>query len=476
MTYPSLALFIDGSFRPNATNFSDVINPATGEAIAQLPHAGAAELDEALTAADRAFPGWSRTSAYERGAILRRGAQLMRDRVEEIARILVVEQGKTLAEAKGELLYSADTLDWYAEEGRRAYGRTIPSRTAGMSHVVVPEPVGPCASFTPWNFPALTPARKIGGALAAGCTLILKAAEETPGTAVEMVRALHDAGLPAGVLNLVFGVPSEVSTHLIGSPLIRKVSFTGSTVVGKHLARLAAEHMQRTTLELGGHAPVLVCGDVDPEKVADVAAAGKYRNAGQVCISPTRFYVHESIIDRFTDRFASQAQALKLGDGLDPETRMGPLANERRLSAMEALVSDARDRGGKILTGGKRNGNRGFFFEPTVITDVDASAMVMTTEPFGPMAPIVPFRDLDEVLDRANSLPYGLASYAFTHNSSNAAAIAGGLKAGMVGINTLAVSHPETPFGGVRDSGVGSEGGIEGLQAYFDTKAISHIA
>jgi len=476
MTYSSLALYIDGSFRTDTGNHSDVVNPATGETIAQLPHAGTAELDEALAAAARAFPGWARTPAYDRGAILRRGAQLIRDRVDAIARILVSEQGKVLAEAKGELLYSADTIDWYAEEGRRAYGRTIPSRTPGMSHIVVPEPVGPCASFTPWNFPALTPARKIGGALAAGCTLILKAAEETPGTAVEMVRALHDAGLPPGVLNLVFGVPSDVSTHLLGSPLIRKVSFTGSTAVGKHLARLAADHMQRMTLELGGHAPVLVCGDVDPEKIADVAVAGKYRNAGQVCISPTRFYVHESIIDRFTDRFVAQAEGLKLGDGLDPDSRMGPLANERRLAAMEALVSDARERGATIRTGGKRSGNRGFFFEPTVITDVDASAMVMNSEPFGPMAPIVPFRDLDEVLDRANSLPYGLASYAFTHSASNAAAISSGLKAGMVGMNTFAVSHPETPFGGVRDSGVGSEGGIEGLHAYHDTKMISHVA
>jgi succinate-semialdehyde dehydrogenase/glutarate-semialdehyde dehydrogenase len=474
MSYTQLALYIDGRFVERSHSASAVIEPATGETIAELPHAGPAELDEAIAAAKRAFPDWAATSAYDRSTIIRRAAAFLRERAEKIGHILTMEQGKPLAEAVGEVRVSADILDWYAEEGRRAYGRIVPSRMPSLAHHVVLEPVGPAVAFTPWNFPALTPARKIGGALAAGCTLILKAAEDTPGTAVEFIRAFAEAGLPAGVLNLVFGDPAAISTHLIGSPEIRKVSFTGSTAVGKQLVRLSTEHLQRTTMELGGHAPVLVCADADPESAAVAAAASKYRNAGQVCISPTRFYVHESIIDRFTDRFVAFADALQVGNGLEPATTMGPLANSRRLEAMEAIVSDARSRGATVRRGGERKGNRGVFFEPTILTDLPDDAKVMVDEPFGPIAPIVAFRDLDEAIERANSLPYGLASYAFTQSASVAAALSSGLKSGMVGINTFAVSNPETPFGGVKESGSGSEGGIEGLQAYFDTKLVSH--
>jgi succinate-semialdehyde dehydrogenase/glutarate-semialdehyde dehydrogenase len=335
---------------------------------------------------------------------------------------------------------------------------------------VTQEPVGPVAAFTPWNFPALTPCRKIGGALAAGCTLVLKAAEEVPGTAVEIARAFADAGLPAGVLNLVFGKPAEVSAHLIASPAIRKVSFTGSTAIGKHLMGLCARDLKRTTMELGGHGPVVVFDDVDVEATAELAATAKYRNAGQVCISPTRFFVQEAAYDRFVARFTDVAKGLKLGAGLEAGVQMGPLANPRRIQAMEAIVQDVRDRGGKVETGGARRGNEGWFYAPTVVTGIGDDALVMTEEPFGPVAPIVPFADFDEVVRRANSLPYGLAAYAFSTSARRIADIGAALKAGMVGLNTLAVSNPETPFGGVRDSGHGQEGGVEGLQAYLDVK------
>lgn len=314
MSYGAPALFINGTTRTDTRGGADVINPATGDVIGRVPFAAAAELDEAIGAAANAFPAWAKMPAYDRGVILRKAAGLVRERVNDIARILTLEQGKVLAEARGEVLASAEVFEWYAEEGRRNYGRLVPARAGGIRQMVVSEPVGPAVAFTPWNFPAITPARKIGGALAAGCTLVLKAAEETPGTAFELVRAFADAGLPAGVLNLVFGVPSEVSAHLIASPQIRKVSFTGSVAVGKGLVRLCAENLQRTTMELGGHAPVIVCGDFDPEIAGKVAAGGKYRNAGQVCVAPSRFFVHESIFEKFTERFVAYAKGLKVGD------------------------------------------------------------------------------------------------------------------------------------------------------------------
>jgi succinate-semialdehyde dehydrogenase/glutarate-semialdehyde dehydrogenase len=470
-TYTALELFIDGRFLSGQGRVTEpVFDPATGRPIADLPHASAADLDAALDAAARAFPAWSATTASERAKVLRRAADLIRARIETIATVMTLEQGKPVAESRGEIAYAADVIEWYAEEGRRTYGRVVPSRVPGVVMTVTHEPVGPVAAFTPWNFPALTPCRKIGGALAAGCTLVLKAAEEVPGTAVEIARAFADAGLPAGVLNLVFGKPAEVSAHLIASPAIRKVSFTGSTAIGKHLMALCAHDLKRTTMELGGHGPVVVFDDVDVEATAELAATAKYRNAGQVCISPTRFFVQEAAYDRFVARFTDVAKGLKLGAGLKAGVQMGPLANPRRIQAMEAIVQDVRDRGGKVETGGARRGNAGWFYAPTVVTGIGDDALVMTEEPFGPVAPIVPFADFDEVVRRANSLPYGLAAYAFSTSARRIADIGAALKAGMVGLNTLAVSNPETPFGGVRDSGHGQEGGVEGLQAYLDVK------
>jgi succinate-semialdehyde dehydrogenase/glutarate-semialdehyde dehydrogenase len=472
--YSELGLFIDGAWKKNGSGNKgeDVLNPATEKPLAHLPHASKSDLDEALASAKKGFAVWKATSAYDRSKILRKAADLMRERHDAIAKIMVLEQGKPYPEARGEVIVSADIIDWYAEEGRRSYGRIVPGR-GKVRQLIVNEPVGIVAAFTPWNFPVLTPARKIGGALAAGCSLILKASEETPGACVEMVKCFADAGLPAGVLSLVFGVPAEVSEHLLAQDAVRKISFTGSIPVGKHLAALAAKGMKRTTMELGGHSPVVVFADADPEKAADTIAAFKYRNAGQVCISPTRFYVQEDVYPRFLKRFTEYANGIKLGDGLERGTTMGPMANARRIDAMETFVNDAKDRGGKIVTGGKRRGNQGYFYEPTVITDVPDDSKIMTQEPFGPLAPIVTFKSFDEVVERANALPYGLAAYAFTTSNSTAAAVGDALESGMVGVNSVAISTPETPFGGVKESGYGSEGGIEGLGAYLNTKFIS---
>jgi len=473
--YAKLELFIDGQWlNGDGRAGEDVINPATEKPLAHLPHASTADLDRALEAAKKGFAAWRATSAYDRAKIMRKAADLMRERHDAISKVLVQEQGKTYPEARAEVITSADIIEWYAEEGRRAYGRVVPGR-GKMRQIVVQEPVGIVAAFTPWNFPTLTPARKIGGALAAGCSLIIKASEETPGSCVEVVRCFADAGLPAGVLNLVFGVPAKISEHLIAKDEVRKISFTGSIPVGKHLAVLAAKGMKRATMELGGHSPVVVFADADPEKSADTIAAFKYRNAGQVCISPTRFYVQEQVYGRFLARFTEYAKSLKLGDGLEKGVTMGPLANARRIDAMETFVNDAKDRGGKIVTGGTRHGNQGYFFEPTVITDVPDDSKIMTQEPFGPVAPVVTFKTLDEVVERANSLPFGLAAYTFTGSAQTANMMGDALQSGMVGVNSIAVSTPETPFGGVKESGYGSEGGIEGLQAYLSTKFISQM-
>jgi succinate-semialdehyde dehydrogenase/glutarate-semialdehyde dehydrogenase len=472
--YTDLALYIGGSWlNGDGRQGEDVVNPATEKSLGRLPHASASDLDQALAAAAKGFDVWRATNPYERSKVLRKAASLLRERSDNIARIMVQEQGKVFPEARGEVLVSAEIIDWYAEEGRRAYGRIVPGRAKGVRQLVVQEPVGICVAFTPWNFPVLTPARKLGGALAAGCSLILKASEETPGSAVELVRCFVEAGVPAGVINLVFGVPANVSEHLIASDAVRKISFTGSVPVGKHLAGLAAKGMKRATMEIGGHSPVIVFGDADPEKTADTIAAFKYRNAGQVCISPTRFYVQEGVYDRFLKRFTEYANAIKVGDGLEKGITMGPLANARRLDAMEAIVNDSRGRGAKIVTGGKRRGNQGYFFEPTVVTDIPDDSKLMTEEPFGPIAPVVAFKTFDEVVARANSLKFGLAAYAFTTSTQTATAIGDALESGMVGINSVAVSTPETPFGGIKDSGYGHEGGLEGLEVYMHRKFIS---
>jgi succinate-semialdehyde dehydrogenase/glutarate-semialdehyde dehydrogenase len=472
--YTDLKLFIDGKWLDGAgRKGEDVINPANGKVLGHLPHASRADLDEALAAAEKGFQVWKATSAYDRSKIMRKAADLVRERYDHISKVQTQEQGKAYVESRAEVMTSADIIDWYAEEGRRAYGRIVPGRVKGVRQLVVQEPVGIVAAFTPWNFPTLTPVRKIAGALAAGCSIIIKASEETPGGCIELVKCFADAGVPAGVLNLVFGVPAEISEYLIPHKSVKKVSFTGSVPVGKHLAQLAAKGMKRATMELGGHSPVVVFEDADPEKAADTIAAFKYRNSGQVCISPTRFYVHEKSYPKFLARFTEYAKGLKLGDGLEKGTTMGPLANARRLDAMDSFVADAKDRGGKVVTGGSREGNQGFFFQPTIVTDVPDDSKIMTEEPFGPVAPIVTFKSFDEVVERANSLEFGLAAYAFTTSDKNAAAVGDALQSGMVGVNSVMISTPETPFGGVKESGYGSEGGIEGLHAYMNTKFIS---
>lgn len=473
-SYPELKMYIDGEWVGLAgREFHQVLNPATELPLGRLPLANQIDLERALDAADRAFASWRKTSAYVRSTIMRKAADLVRERKNQIAIVLSQEQGKPFVEAQAEVAGTADIIDWMAEEGRRAYGRIIPARDADVRQMVVSEPVGIVAAFSPWNFPTYTPVRKIAGALAAGCSIILKPAEETPGSAIELARCFHDAGLPRGVLNLVFGVPDLVSRLLIEAPAIKKISFTGSVPVGKRLAELAARGMKRATMELGGHSPVIVLEDADTERAADIIAPFKFRNAGQVCVAPNRFFVHESVIDRFVARFKEHAERITLGDGLASTTTMGPLANERRLHAMERFVADARSHSANIQYGGHRYGNRGYFFMPTVITELPDNSAIMTEEPFGPLAPIVPFKSLDEAIFRANSLPLGLAAYAFTSSITKAQTVCAELQAGMVGINSTAISTPETPFGGIKESGYGQEGGIEGLEAYMVKKFIS---
>jgi succinate-semialdehyde dehydrogenase / glutarate-semialdehyde dehydrogenase len=473
--YTSLEHYIDGNWvKASGAKSQEVINPATSKAIGELSHASRGDLDKALAAADKGFKTWRKVSSYERGKILRKAADLVRARADEIAKVLTQEQGKVFMEAKLEVQSAGDILDWYAAEGQRAYGRIIPARADGVRNMVIMEPIGPVAAFTPWNFPVTQAVRKIAAALAAGCSIIIKCPEETPGSPIGLVKALHDAGVPPGVLNLVYGVPAEISEYLIPHPSIRKVSFTGSVPVGKHLNALAASHMKRATMELGGHAPVLVFDDADVEGAAKLMGAFKYRNAGQVCVSPTRFFVHDKVYDNFVGKFIDIAKKTKVGDGMAADTRMGPLANPRRINAIEAFVADAQDKGAKVEAGGKRIGNQGNFFEPTVLTDVPESARIMSEEPFGPVAVMLRFKETDDVLDRANKLPFGLASYAFTKDAKVATKVADALESGMVTINHFGIALPETPFGGVKDSGFGHEGGSEGLQVYLQSKFVSH--
>ena len=476
--YAELKLFIGGEWvSGGGRKTQPVVSPATGETLGELPHANAEDLDRALEAAQASFPKWRGLAPHERGKILKKAADLIRERTDHIARIATLEEGKTLTEAKWEAGLAADIFEWYAEEGRRAYGRVLPQRAPGVRMTVVKEPVGPVAAFAPWNFPLGNPARKIGSALGAGCTCIVKPAEETPASALEIVKCLVDAGLPKGVLSVVFGVPAFVSTHLISSPIIRAVHFTGSVPVGKQLMKLAAEGMKRTTMELGGHGPVLVFDDVDLEQVLDLSVGAKYRNSGQVCVSPTRYYVHESIHQKFVEGFAARAKNWQVGDGLDAATKMGPMANPRRISAMDMFIGDARSHGGKVNAGGsatKVDGKpNGFFFSPTVLSDVPETARIMNEEPFGPVAIINPFSDFDSVIKAANRLPYGLAAYAFTRSSKRVNLLGEQLEAGMIGINSYQIAVPESPFGGVKESGHGSEEGIEGLEACLVTKFIT---
>jgi succinate-semialdehyde dehydrogenase/glutarate-semialdehyde dehydrogenase len=466
-----LALFIAGSWRlGEGREALEVLNPATGTPIAALPVASPADLDEALAAAERGFGKWRATNVEQRGTILRKAAALIRERAERIATLLTIEQGKPLVEARGEVAGAAAMFDFYAEEGRRAYGRVL-VRPTGQRSFVIKQPVGPVAVFTPWNFPVYLLAKKLAAALAAGCSVIAKPAEECPASTSAMVRCLIDAGVPGEVLQLVFGVPDTISRTLIASPIIRKISFTGSTAVGRQLMRLAADGVKRITMELGGHAPVLVFGDLDLERTLDLLVAQKFRNAGQVCVAPTRFYVEQAIYEPFVRGFAARAARLKVGNGLEEGVEMGPLAHARRPAALSELISDASARGARVVTGGEAYGE-GFFFAPTLIADAPNEAAIMNTEPFGPVAVTRPFASLEEAIAEANRVPYGLAAFAFTDSLRIANRVADALEVGMVGINSFAISVPDAPFGGVKQSGFGSEGGPEGLESYLVTKAI----
>ena len=472
--YPDTHLFLNGEWRDSLSKETlEIINPATEEVIGKVSHARKEDLDLALKGAENAFNEWKHVSAYDRSKILRKAADIVRSRADQIATLMTLEQGKPLAEAKGETLGAADSIDWYAEEGRRAYGRIIPSRATGVFQYVFKEPVGVVAAFTPWNFPLNQVVKKIAAAFAAGCTAIVKGPEETPASVAELIKAFDEAGMPKGSINLVYGIPAEISEYLISHPIIRKVTFTGSTAVGKQLASLAGSHMKRATMELGGHSPAIVCEDADVNAAVKILSANKFRNAGQVCISPTRFLVHDSVYDQFVDGFVKQAEKLNVGNGLDEGIKMGPLAHDRRLTAIEGFVADAVEKGAKILTGGKRKGNKGYFFEPTVMTGVSNDARIMNEEPFGPLAPINSFSSIDEVIEEANRLNYGLAAYAYTNSAKTAQDLGARIESGQVSINHHGLGLVDTPFGGVKDSGYGSEGGPEGLDAYMTTKLVS---
>ncbi|WP_300034581.1 NAD-dependent succinate-semialdehyde dehydrogenase [uncultured Roseobacter sp.] len=467
-------LFIAGDWcNGSAGETIAVINPATGEAVAQAACATKDDLDRALAAADTGFRVWSRTSPWERAQVLNRCAALIAERMSDLAVLMTREQGKPLAESMGELDRTVDVFQWCAGEAIRTYGRLLPQRGRGFRQTTIKEPVGPVAAFAPWNFPGVMFGRKVAAALGAGCSLIIKPSEESPSVSAGIVRACQDAGVPDGVLNMVMGDPAMISEHLIRSPVIAKVSLTGSVAVGRQLSALAGEMLKPATMELGGHAPVLVFADADPEKAADMTAAFKYRNAGQVCLGVSRIYVHEQGFDRFLARFQERVAALKVGNGMDDGVTMGPLANARGVAGMEKIMDDLSARGARILSGGHAIGNRGHFWAPTVVTDLDHDSRIMTQEPFGPIAPVVPFSDYDEAVARANGLSYGLAAYAFTRSLDVATNIADDLEAGWIGINNFSPALAEAPFGGVKDSGFGYEGGPEGFDAYCRTRFIS---
>ena len=476
-SYTDTQLLIDGQWCDAASGKTqDVVNPATGKPIGKVAFAGIPDLDRALAAAQKGFDAWRKIPANERATTMRKAAALLRERAGDIAQLLTAEQGKPLAEAKGEILAGADIIEWFADEGRRVYGRIVPSRNLLAQQHVLKEPIGPVAAFTPWNFPVNQIVRKLGAALASGCSFLVKAPEETPASPAALLRAFVDAGVPAGTVGLVFGDPAEISGYLIPHPVIRKVTFTGSTPVGKQLAALAGSHMKRATMELGGHAPVIVAADADVALAVKASGGAKFRNAGQVCISPTRFLVHNSVREEFTQLLVKHAESLKLGDGAADGTTLGPLANPRRLSAMAKILDDARSTGAKVATGGERVGNDGNFFAPTVLTDVSLDSDVFNNEPFGPIAAIRGFDKLEDAIAEANRLPYGLAGYAFTRSVKNTHLLSQQMEVGMLWINQPAAPTPEMPFGGVKDSGYGSEGGPEAMEAYLVTKAVSIMA
>ena len=474
--YPGeLNLYIDGERLGTAGRaVHHVVNPATGATLCELPLAAAADLDRALDTAARGYRLWRARPAADRSRVLAGAAQLLRQRIDRVAAIATMEEGKPMIEAKAEVVMAANLFDFYAGEVHRVYGRVL-VRPAGTLSRVMKEPVGPVAAFCPWNFPIGNPARKLGAAIGAGCSIIIKPAEEAPASAIEVLNCLLDAGLPQEVASCVFGVPDQVSRHLLASPVIRKLSFTGSVAVGKHLMKLAAEGAKRTTMELGGHGPVLVFDDADVDRALGLLVAHKFRNAGQVCISPTRFYVQEGIYERFVKEFTARAAKVAVGDGLDAGNHMGPMANPRRPEAIAGFIDNALKVGARIAIGGERGGGsseHGFFFQPTVLADVPLEARVMNEEPFGPIALMRPFKTFDEAIEQANRLPYGLAAYCFTENGRRALLLGDAIESGMIGINTTLVGGADSPFGGVKDSGHGSEDGPEGLDACLVTKAI----
>lgn len=472
--YPDTQLLIDGQWQPAASGkTTPVHNPATGEVIGQLAHAGKEDLDRALAAAEKGFAIWKNTSAHERQATMRKAAALLKERADDIAALLTQEQGKPLAEAKTEVLAGVGIIEWFADEALRLYGRIVPARRADVQQMVIKEPVGPVAAFTPWNFPVNQVVRKISAALATGCSFLCKAPEETPASPAALFQCFVDAGVPAGVIGLVYGDPHEISSYLIPHPVIRKVTFTGSTAVGKQLAAMAGQHMKRCTMELGGHAPVIIAEDADVALAVKSAGAAKLRNAGQVCISPTRFLVHKSLEKQFTEQVVAYFESIKVGNGLETGTNMGPLANPRRITAMKQLVANAQDKGAKLLLGGKTLSDAGNFYAPTVLADVPLEADVFNNEPFGPVIAMRTFDKLQEAIAESNRLPYGLAAYAFTASLKNAHMLSQQIETGMLWINQPAVASAEMPFGGVKDSGYGSEGGTEALEAYLIPKAVS---
>ncbi|GAB5098463.1 NAD-dependent succinate-semialdehyde dehydrogenase [Caballeronia sp. HLA56] len=474
--YDALRLFINGEWiAASERNTAPVVNPATLQELGRVPLATAADLEQALQTAKRAFDVWRNTVPAERARILKDGANLIRERAAHIAELLTLEEGKPLAESRDEVLRAAEYFEWFAEEARRIDGRVVPSNRPGVQQLVKRQAIGPVAAFTPWNFPAITPARKLSAALAAGCSVIIKPGEESPATALALARALDDAGLPKGVLQVVFGVPDEVSKALIASPIIRKVTFTGSVPIGRLLAARAAAGVKPITLELGGHGPVLVFKDADVKRAAVEGAANRFRGTGQVCISSTRFLIQREVYDEFAEHFVAATQSLKVGDGMQPGTQVGPLANPRQVAKMEDLIADAVARGAKVLAGGKRIEREGYFFEPTVLVDVPMDARVMHEEPFGPIAVLMRFDQLEDGLAEANRLPYGLSAYAFTNNARTAIDVGDGLEAGMIGINQYRIVSTELPFGGLKESGIGSEGGTEGIEFYLTNKFISQI-
>ena len=474
MTYPGTRLFIAGEWQDAVDGKTiAVVNPSTGKEIGRVAHASKADLDRALDAAQKGFEAWRDTPAAERAKTMRRAAALMRERADAIAAIMVQEQGKPLAEAKGETMASAEIIEWFADESLRVYGRIVPSRNLKATQMVLKDPVGPVAAFTPWNFPINQVVRKLAAALGAGCSILVKAPEETPASPAELIRAFADAGVPAGTVGLVFGDPAEISNYLIPHPIIRKVTFTGSTPVGKQLAALAGKHMKRVTMELGGHAPVIVAEDADIELAIKISSGAKFRNAGQVCISPTRYLVHESVRAEFVSAFPKYAQSLKVGDGLASDTQMGPLANPRRITAMKDLLADAVQQGAQLVTGGERIGTEGNFFQPTVLDNVPVSARIFNEEPFGPVAAVRGFTKLEDAIAEANRLPFGLAGYAFTSSLKNAHLLGQRLELGMLWINQAAAPAAELPFGGLKDSGYGSEGGPEAIEAHLNTRLVS---